>query len=163
MCIWTADCMRRKKSRKCVCNRGKSQIERERERNEKERIHCFENGSYILFNTTTASSNSCSRLLNTQAYIEKPWVALDRQVLFFLCLVYSFLDSIRKRENVRLRHTHSFYRRTLMITFVYFRERTRKEEDRREHRKQYLFLNTHHYAVVEKQEKKKIPALTKKK
>jgi hypothetical protein len=83
MCIWTADCMRRKKSRKCVCNRGKSQIERERERNEKERIHCFENGSYILFNTTTASSNSCSRLLNTQAYIEKPWVALDRQVLFF--------------------------------------------------------------------------------
>ena len=115
------------------------------------------------FNTTTASSNSCSRLLNTQAYIEKPWMTLDRQVLFFflLCLVYSFLDSIRKRENIRLRHTHSLYRHTLMIAFVYFRERKRKEEDRREHRKQYLFLNTYHYAVVEKQEKKKIPALTK--
>jgi hypothetical protein len=66
-----------------------------------------------------------------------------------------------KRENIRLRHTHSLYRRMLMIAFVYFRERTRKEEDRREHREQYLFLNTHHYAVMEKQEKKKIPALTK--
>ena len=40
------------------------------------------------------------------------------------------------------------------------RKKTKEKNDKEYTRKQYLFLNTHHYAMMEKQEKKKIPAST---
>jgi hypothetical protein len=81
-------------------------------------------------------------------------------IFFLLCLVYSFSWLNQNEREYSIASYRFFITHSVMIAFVYFRERTREEEDRKEHRRQYLFLNTHHCAMVEKQEKKKIPVLT---